>query len=73
MALLEISEKEGFDVHLDHLAIRCGNKKRGDARKVADMLIKIHGYNAPQLPGEAHYVFTDGWSASPLYKIMDNG
>jgi len=73
LGLLKISKLENFDVHFDHLAIRCGSSATGDARQVADLLINEHGYTAPQLPDEAHYVFPDGWSAFPLYKMLDNG
>lgn len=73
LALLKISKFEGFDVHFDHMAIRCGASSRGDAREVADLLIKHHGYSAPQIPDEAHYIFPDGWSAFPLYKMLENG
>lgn len=73
IALLKISKIEGFDVHFDHLAIRCGKSSKHDAREVADLLIKHHGYVAPQIPDESHYVFPDGWSAFPLYKILENG
>lgn len=73
IALLELAHDHGWNIHFDHLAIRCGSKKNRDAEQVADLLIKQHGYVASQVTTEAYYQFSDGWNAYPLYKILNNG
>lgn len=73
IALLEVAHKRGWNVHFDHLAIRCGCQKNRDAEQVAELLIEKHGYTASQVTAEAYYQFPDGWNAYPLYKILENG
>ena len=73
LKLLEIAAEYGWQVHFDHLAIRCGTQTRGDAERVAQLLKTKHGYVASQVPGEEFYQFPDGWNAYPLYKILTNG
>lgn len=73
IALLEEAQQQGWTVHFDHLAIRCGSKAHGDAERVVAMLQEHHGYVASHIPDEAYYQFPDGWNAYPLYKVLDNG
>ncbi|VAW80067.1 hypothetical protein MNBD_GAMMA12-3268 [hydrothermal vent metagenome] len=73
ISLLEMAHDCGWNVHFDHLAIRCGNQKNHDAEQVAKLLIDEHGYVASQVTTEAYYQFPDGWNAYPVYKILDNG
>jgi hypothetical protein len=73
IALLEVAADKGWDVHFDHLAIRCGSRKHQDAERVAQLLTDVHGYTAPQIAEEACYQFSDGWNAYPVYKILANG
>jgi hypothetical protein len=73
LKLLEIAAEQGWQVHYDHMAIRCGTQARNDAERVVQMLISEHGYVASQVPGEEFYQFPDGWNAYPLYKILSNG
>jgi len=73
MALLYIASERNWQVHFDHLAIRCGSQAQKAAETVAAMLCQHHGYHAPQIESEAYYVFADGWNAYPLYKMLDNG
>jgi len=72
-ALLELAPANGWRVHFDHLAIRCGCEDRADAARVARLLADRHGYRAPQLPRQREYRFDDGWNAQPVYKMLDNG
>lgn len=73
LSLLEISHDLGWNIHFDHLAIRCGSRARKDAERVVELLTEEHGFVSAQLEQEAFYQFTDGWNAYPLYKILDNG
>jgi len=73
LSLLEISAKKNWDVHFDHLAIRCGTRARNDAERVVTLLKTHHGYCSPQIDSEAFYQFSDGWNAYPLYKQLSNG
>jgi hypothetical protein len=72
-ALLVAATQRGWDVHFDHVAIRCGSEHHGDARRVVDLLCEHHGYVPPQVQDEVSYRFEDGWDAYPLYKVLDNG
>ena len=72
-ALLDIAAEQGWDIHFDHLAIRCGCNKTGDAKRITDMLIAHHGYSAPQMHEQYFYRFDDGWDAYVVYKILRNG
>ena len=73
LKLLEIATEQGWHVHFDHMAIRCGTQTRSDAERVAQLLTTEHGYVASQVAGEDFYQFPDGWNAYPLYKILSNG
>jgi len=73
LTLLKISERLGWSLHFDHLAIRCGSSAQGDAERVVDNLCDQHGYASCQLHGENYYKFQDGWNAYVLYKVLDNG
>lgn len=73
LSLLELSEKQGWHVHFDHLAIRCGSALNRDAEEVAEFLCQRHGYTPSQVEEERVYRFADGWNAYPLYKILENG
>jgi len=73
LALLRIAMSQNWAVHFDHIAIRCGSSENDSARKVAKLLIEEHGYSHPQIKTEKFYLFTEGWSAYPLYKILANG
>jgi len=73
LELLRISKTQGWNVHFDHLAIRCGSSKNDSAKKVVKFLIDEYGYSHPQIITEKYYLFDDGWSAYPLYKILSNG
>jgi len=72
LALLCLAEKMGWQVHFDHLAIRCGSAAFGDAERVTKLLCQQHGYSAPQMHGEQRYQFDD-WNAYMVYKLLDNG
>ncbi len=73
LKLLSIAGAHHWQVHFDHLAIRCGTQKHQDAERVVDMLIHEHQYTVPQLADEACYRFSDGWNAYVLFKILQNG
>lgn len=73
LALLRLARKRGWDIHFDHLAIRCGTRANHDAERIVQMLTEHHGYVAPQITSEAFYQFADGWNAYPLYKVLRNG
>lgn len=74
LELLKLAKsKENWTVLFDHLAIRTGSSTKESALKVAQMLIKYHGYKAPENTDEYFYQFEDGWSAYLLYKLLDNG
>lgn len=73
LSLLEISRQKNWNVHFDHLAIRCGTRARQDAERVVTLLKEHHGYCSPQIDCEAFYQFSDGWNAYPLYKLLTNG
>jgi hypothetical protein len=73
LKLLEFAAEQGWWVHYDHMAIRCGTQQRRNAEQVAQLLKTEHGYVAPQISAEEFYQFPDGWNAYPLYKILTNG
>ncbi|TPW17505.1 MAG: hypothetical protein FD130_638 [Halothiobacillaceae bacterium] len=73
MALLEIAEEQNWQIHFDHLAIRCGSSSHHAAERIVALLTEQHGYTPAHVPGEEFYQFPDGWNAYPLYKILDNG
>jgi hypothetical protein len=73
LELLRIAREQNWFVHFDHIAIRCGSSENESAKKVAELLIKNYGYVHPQIKQEQFYVFNEGWSAYPLYKILSNG
>jgi len=73
LALLRIAKAKDWFVHFDHVAIRCGSSKNDSAKQVASFLIEEYGYRHPQIKNEQFYLFEDGWSAFPLYKILSNG
>ncbi len=72
-ALLRVAAEQGWTVHLDHLAIRCGSEDQDAAKRIVQLLIQHHGYIPAQIKSEACYRFDDGWDAYPLYKLLDNG
>ncbi len=71
--LLRIAKENDWQVHLDHIAIRCGNQRNEDAERIFNFLMKHHHYYPPQHIEEAYLLSTEGWSAYPLYKVMNNG
>jgi len=73
MLLLQIAKEENWQVHLDHITIRCGNQQYEDAERIFNFLMKHHHYYPPQHIEEAYLVSDNGWNAYPLYKIMENG
>ncbi len=73
LQLISIAETNNWQVHFDHLAIRCGSQKTKDAERIVDMLKSEHGYFSPQINSEAFYQFKDGWNAYVLCKILKNG
>lgn len=73
LSLLALSETLSWNLHFDHLAIRCGTSKHHHAESVAQLLIRQHGYVHSQVENEVFYKFADGWNAYLLYKILDNG
>ena len=73
LRLLELAPARNWTVHFDHMAIRAGTRKREDALAVVDLLKSEHGYQSSQLAHEAFYQFSDGWSAYPMYKMLENG
>ncbi len=73
LELLRIANNQGWNVHFDHVAIRCGSSENGSANKVAELLINNYGYSHPGINNEDYYLFEDGWSAYPLYKMLKNG
>ncbi len=73
LQLLKLARDCNWNIHFDHLAIRCGNETHNSARIVSDMLIQHHGYRHAHMADAHFYRFDDGWSAYLLYKILDNG
>jgi hypothetical protein len=73
LTLLALAEAHGWIVHFDHVAIRCGSAATRAAEQVSRLLQEAHGYRPSQIENEVFYHFPEGWSAYPLYKILDNG
>lgn len=73
LALLKLAEENGWTLHFDHLAIRCGSSRNGDAERAIENLKQHHDYVASQLESENYFQFADGWDAYVLYKILENG
>lgn len=73
LVLLKIAKVQNWIVHFDHLAIRCGSSENESAKKVAKLLIEEYAYSHPQITAEKYYLFKEGWSAYPLYKILTSG
>ena len=73
LTLLKIADKNGWSLHFDHLAIRCGSSGRSDAERVVENLRHQHGYLPSQVNGESYFRFKDGWDAYVLFKILENG
>ncbi len=73
LKLLELANQQGWHIHFDHMAIRCGSRAHHDAERVVKLLTEHHGYVASQVSEEAFYQFTDGWNAYPMYKVLENG
>ncbi|MFV2061078.1 MAG: hypothetical protein ACC653_10360 [Gammaproteobacteria bacterium] len=73
LELLRIAKQQNWIVHFDHIAIRCGSSENNSAKKVAELLINNYGYSQAQIKSEQFYLFNEGWSAYPLYKMLSNG
>jgi hypothetical protein len=73
LKLLKIAEVQGWTLHFDHLAIRCGCAEREDAERVVENLCGQHGYLPCQINSENYFQFEDGWDAYVLYKMLENG
>lgn len=73
LALLGIAQEQGWIVHFDHVAIRCGSAATQDAERISQLLQTMHNYQPSQVAAEAAYHFPEGWNAYPLYKILTNG
>ena len=73
LKLLHIADQQNWQIHFDHLAIRCGNQANRDAERVVEFLKSEHGYTEPQLSEQFFYQFSDGWNAYVLFKILTNG
>lgn len=43
LALLALAEAQGWIVHFDHIAIRCGSAATQSAEQVSQLLQKTHG------------------------------
>ncbi len=73
LTLLKIADEKHWTIHFDHLAIRCGSASHDELKTIVNLLTHDHGYHLAQIPSEQFYQFEDGWSAIPLYKILENG
>lgn len=71
--LYTIAHQNEWEIHFDHLAIRCGNEDSMSLEQVRNLLIQTHDYRESQISEEQSYQFPDGWSAKPLYKVLTNG
>jgi hypothetical protein len=71
--LLEVAEAKNWCLYFDHLAIRCGSSANQACLRVSRILQDRHGYRPSQVEGEREYRFPDGWTAYPLYKLLENG
>lgn len=72
LAIFDVADEEGWDIHFDHMAIRCGTDSNNDSKFVSESL-KQYGYQPSQLTTQQQYVFSTGWSAYPMYKLLRNG
>jgi len=73
LELLRIAKAQDWVVHFDHLAIRCGSSANESAQQVAKLLTEQYNYSHPKIKTEKFYLFEEGWSAYPLYKVLTNG
>ena len=73
LTLFEIADQHDWLLLFDHLAIRCGSGRDQQAEQLTAQLQSQHGYVQSQVESERFYQFEDGWNASPLYKMLDNG
>ena len=73
LAIFSLAKNYNWNIHFDHLAIRCGSAIQLHAESVVELLTKHHGYIASQVESEQFYQFEDGWNAYLLYKMLDNG
>lgn len=73
LTLFELAEQKGWQVHFDHLAIRCGSAQHQHAETMIEALQQHHGYVQSHITPQKYYQFDDGWNAYPLYKILNNG
>jgi len=73
LVLFELAEQKGWQVHFDHLAIRCGSAQHQHAETMVESLQSHHGYVSSHIASQQYYLFDDGWNAYPLYKMLENG
>jgi len=73
LALFKLAEQKGWQVHFDHLAIRCGSAQHQHAESMVKSLQEHHAYVQSHIASQQYYLFDDGWNAYPLYKILENG
>lgn len=73
LALFQLAEQKGWQVHFDHLAIRCGSAQHQHAETMIELLQAHHGYVQSHIAAQQYYLFDGGWNAYPLYKMLDNG
>ncbi|MEH6357668.1 MAG: hypothetical protein V7745_01675 [Pseudomonadales bacterium] len=73
LTLFELAEQKDWQVHFDHLAIRCGSAQHHHAETMIEALQHHHGYVQSHIRSQKYYQFDDGWNAYPLYKILNNG
>lgn len=73
LALLRAAVQRRWQVHFDHLAIRCGCSDRQHAERLVKLLVTTHGYQSPDVASEVFYRFHDGWNAYYLFKVLRNG
>lgn len=71
--LLNLGNTQQWDIHFDHVAIRCGSQDQHAGQRIQRLLCEEHGYTRPQLADQHTYRFEDGWNAYPVYKLLDNG
>ena len=73
LELFHLADQQGWQVHFDHLALRCGSSQQQHAETMVQRLQEQHGYVSSHLTEQQYYLFDDGWNAYPLYKMLDNG
>ena len=73
VVLFALAQERGWDIHFDHVAIRCGSAAGRHAENVVQLLTEFHGYTPATATGQAHYQFGRDWNAKPLFKVLDNG